>query len=701
MLNSSPNTTPGSHGEVLIGSELKKRPEKFTPILSGLRKPGIFDKVSLPSSVKFVVPKDLSKFIPKQSTKTATPFDSLPFTPIPTKKVKAFQFKPKPIETSEEIKEVKLKPTQGANVERLVNILENNPYVIDNSIMGAGKTWMAIAVIAKIKPKHVIIIYDMGVTKSVWKALSEDHNLPVRKILSYDSLASRVITEDLLTPDIFSKYGYTDFGTCKHGLLYRGKDKNSNLFYSISHLMERYIREGLVIICDEFAKIKNKETANYKSVSSIVKLICNTYKVDNKSSSRVMFLSGCPFTSAKQKVSFMRMVSIIKEPKLYRTFKKKITLLGIKDVIDYCSVIDKRKTSSIIKGVKFEKNIIESTCAHLFDSIISVSYASAAPGMGSGAVNIHCNDSYYNISKERKGDLDYSLAYLNGLVKDGVDGHPPVVDRKGVAIAVPMIEYSKVEIFCRVAREKLLENRNCKVCIMVNYIPTIRLIEIYLKDLNPLIMRGSTSLPKREDILEKFNRHDNEFSLLVSMTSVICKGSSLHDTHGDFPRICLISPNYKVADMHQASFRFHRLGTMSDSFVHYVYGKSDSKESSILRTIRRASPQMKAAVHHQNELKEDIKFPGEHDTVYEDESKEPIPYLDYKVEGCLPERVHSTPGENVVGECIRTTKLELTGKEGASIKDIDLQQLKGFSSTKKPFKSVSIQGKIPSTAKSI
>lgn len=655
--SSSQTWTPCSNVSTPSDFKMPKFVAKDCTKSSGSRvkyvSPTITPKKDDTQSVNTVEFKKFTPTIFKSNIKTTTSVD----TP-------SFVYKPPTFE------KVQLFDKQKPNVERGIKILRDKPFFIDTSIMGAGKTHMTSSIIQEMKPKHVIVIYGPGATAKTWKDVSSKYGLPVRQFISYESLASRTITENLLTETIYKRYGYSSFGTCKHGLLYRGTDKLNSLFYSITPLMEKYISEGLIFVCDEFAKIKNSNTANYKAVKSVISVICASMKANKASKSRAILLSACPFTAAKQKVSFMRMVGIITSTNLCRSNKNNIQLLGIREVIDFCNKINRDKTSDILSGVKIEKKNSADVCAALFDNIIMSSYSSAAPGMETIDVTVRCVDDYRNISPNRRKDLDYSLAYLNGLVKEGVNGHAPVVDWKGVESALPMLEYSKVEIFHRVTREKLNKDKNSKVCIMVNYIASLCLLKEYLSDFNPLIMQGLTKMSKRGEIIEKFNQPNSEHRLIICIMSVACMGINLQDSHGGFPRTCYISPNYMVANMHQASFRFHRIGTKSDSYVHFIYGKTTSKESSILRTISRASPQMKSSVVHQVAHDVNVRFPGEYDTIYEEDPLQQIPYLNYRIEGFFPTGVHSPPSNNTTGKSIHMTKFALTGKKSVTPKNM-------------------------------
>lgn len=514
---------------------------------------------------------------------------------------------------------VKLFPSQKDNVARHLEILKSSYFTSDESIMGAGKTYMTAAVIQEIKPQHVIVITPAGNIADTWKKISVEFRLPTVAVMSYEKLASR------------------KRGLASHGLLIREQDDNGKTYFTPTQYLVDMINSGLVLVCDERSKIKNPGTDNHKAVAAIVNFICSNYGSPNRCPSRCIFLSATPFDDPKQKIGFLRMIGLIRHHFLYRNEQGFFQPLGAQELREACEAIDKEETDAVFLEHTFSKGTVEEICAILCDRVITKHYSTAAPGLKIEGVSLDCKNEYYNISPQREVGLSNAVDSLHSSVRFRGNGEVDTANTNwsGITTALVHIEYNKVEVFVRKAIEDMAKYPTCKICIMLNYKVPVRLVANFLSAYRPLILEGSMKEEERARVRELFQEENLNYRVIVCNIVVASMGIDFDDKNGNFPRRMYISPGYRAMVLHQASHRIYRVSTKSNAIVRLVFGKCGRRETSILNALARRKAQMKSSVPHQLELGVQILFPGEYEEIEEDDlpGEEVVSYLDYQIEG--------------------------------------------------------------------
>ena len=115
-----------------------------------------------------------------------------------------------------------------------------------------------------------------------------------------------------------------------------------------------------------------------------------------------------------------------------------------------------------------------------------------------------------------------------------------------------MIEQLKIPTFIEEAK-KFIEEGNA-VAIFVNFTQTLQTIAQELK--TTCIIHGQQTLDDRNKAIDDFN-NDKAHVIVCNIRSGGV-GVSLHDLHGNFPRISIISPSWSAQDILQALGRVHR-----------------------------------------------------------------------------------------------------------------------------------------------
>jgi len=191
-----------------------------------------------------------------------------------------------------------------------------------------------------------------------------------------------------------------------------------------------------------------------------------------------------------------------------------------------------------------------------------------------------------------------------------------------VVRALTVIETSKIDTFHRLTRKDLDFDPFKKVVIGVNYSATIKDLATLLAEYNPLIIDGSKSVKARRTILDKFQAPTSEYRVLIGNIAVISTGIDLDDKHGDFPRVCYVSPNYNTIHIYQLGHRFLRgLDTKSDTDIYMVY--SDNRyERRMMESLMSKGQIMKSVTREQAEA--GIVFPCDYQAYVEPEEVDPV-----------------------------------------------------------------------------
>jgi hypothetical protein len=494
--------------------------------------------------------------------------------------------------------------TQHRNIANHLEHLTKWPFSIDNSLMGAGKTHMSLAVKQHLNLPHLIIVSPAGV-EATWVKAAELYNIPITYRFSYEGLTVRrgKVSNDLLirTEDA------------------SGEGENKVVIYHPTELYARMVREGVLVILDEFQKIKNASTENHRAAKCLVQQICTT-----ATTSKVLFLSASPFDDDKQVIDFLKMVNIIRSRTTYRMDYGSIVLTGAAELQAFCERLDRGRTQEVVQEHQFfpSRQILK-TCAQLYYDVLTKYLTTAAPvPQMLRTIQLDCKNGYYNMSEPRIAMLSDGIRRLHRAT--GYNSLSDEVDTKeadwgAITRSLIIIELAKIEIFARKALEFLTSDPNCKVAIMVNFKVPVAMITRILRKYNPLVLDGSIHKTKRALVVSKFQEPNTNHRVIITNIIVGSLGIDLDDTDGKYPRHLLISPGYKAMVLHQATHRVFRANTKSSAQVRFVFGKCGMEETSILNALSRRKDVMKAAVPKQLEFGEHIKFPGEYEREMEED----------------------------------------------------------------------------------
>lgn len=543
---------------------------------------------------------------------------------------------------------------QTEHVEKLSKTLSNSRFALDLSALGSGKTYCATHMCTERNIPNAVVIAPLTVL-SKWMHMQTQHGLPLLKAISYCSLRSVKCKQP------------------KHGFLLREDrvvetEENGELqrtektcFHS-TEAWRALVREGVLLIVDEIQNVKNV-SSQFLSVKEMMRDILECMDPENKS--RVLLLSGTPVDKTEQVVNLYRALNVIKTHSLghFNPHTRRCEARGFREVIRYHEQICEEPRTIPVSGSLDHAYIVASAYeAHTFDvekysrrdffaepvyrlfrDIFISTVGSRMPPVQSTNV-VHKANAFYRINDDASmrllatavARLSSSVGYDEGTNTVNILTTTPG-DRartfQQIARAMQMIETAKIPIFIRAAREALERNPNQKVAILLNYSDSIIDISKALETYDPVVIRGSTSLTKRKQALDRFQRPDNKYRLFIANLTCVSTGVDLDDKDGNFPRLGLVSPNYSTITLHQLTYRFLRADTRSDAHVHFVFGRElingkivrGLTELNVLNCLARKSKVMKEVCTAASTSDETtMLYPGEFPNWYDEDTKDAL-----------------------------------------------------------------------------
>ena len=180
--------------------------------------------------------------------------------------------------------------------------------------------------------------------------------------------------------------------------------------------------------------------------------------------------------------------------------------------------------------------------------------------------------SSMDISEEEM--LLYISEGRGGFEKDSDSEEPVVVQ---ILRARQTSEMLKVPEIVEMAQDAVAEGHS--VVLFLNFTESLREAAALL-DCN--YIDGSVKHEDRDEYIRQFQA--DETHCLVVNAATGGTGISLHDTHGDRPRLSLISPSFNAKEFAQVIGRIHRNGAKSDA-LQRVLLSSESVELKVMKII--------------------------------------------------------------------------------------------------------------------
>lgn len=515
---------------------------------------------------------------------------------------------------------LELLPQQTAHVERLLRVLDEHPYALDLSMLGAGKTYAA-SWIAMNRHRngggpafaHVVVVSPVSV-QTKWRHMQETYGVPIEHNVSYALLRSVKCRQP------------------KHGLLrrrdYQVKMRTHALLattidvdkveFAPTAKYAAMVEAGTLLILDEIQNLKNV-SAQFAAAQALIKPVAEAGRGGR---SRVLLLSGSPIDKQEQAATLFRTLNVMTHDCL-QAFNPYYGLgewRGMREIAAFCRGLDARATAAVL-GPGEHAADLRQACYDLFQGVVKPALSSAMACPAPGARVVEKNAFYAVRCRRDAALLERGIAALEsacafdrtaGTVNFAHTGGPGAMS--AVTRALLQIETAKIGTLARVARARLEGEPNLKVVVCVNYSATLRDLARALSDFRPVVLNGAVNLAGRCDVLRAFQAASGDCRLLIGNLGVCSTGIDLDDKHGGFPRFALVNPNYSSITLYQLSHRFQRMDTRSAAEVHVVYGR-DAHELRVLSALSRKGGVMKDTTPEQVEA--GVVFPGDYPQFHE------------------------------------------------------------------------------------
>ena len=452
---------------------------------------------------------------------------------------------------SEEEISKKLLSFQVAHVYQLIECLRLRNRVIDASDTGSGKTYCAIAVCNLLKLTPFIVCPKSVIAN--WKNVCDEFQIKYLGISNYESLKSgKYYTQNYEKV----KCPYMDIIPTKYTEKMKIKEEkdeeeiDSQDLSQISKLKKEapslykyiektkhdyqfYLPKDSLVIFDEAHRCKN-----WSSQTS------NLLIAMNKCDCKIMMLSA----TLTDKIDCFKPFGIVLN--FYKTLDSYRPWIRSKEIINkikYTNWTEEKKRLDIIHNAIFPN----------YGSRIKISELGNLFPSNTISANAYFLDDHLKVETLYK-EINQELDNLKKL------------EDKSKALAILIrnrqrIEMLKVTLFIDLVEEAL--ESNYSVVVFVNYIATLEYLCYHLKV--DCIIKGGQGIEERQKMIDDFQSNKKKIIIITQQSGGV--GISLHDIHGDHPRMSIISPSWAGYEMRQTLGRIYRAGSKTPAIQKIVY----------------------------------------------------------------------------------------------------------------------------------
>jgi hypothetical protein len=490
------------------------------------------------------------------------------------------------------MKDILLKESQIDHSKKLKGILGSQFYAMDLSMLGTGKTYVALDIFKYLSIKNLMVIAPLSVLNK-WDDLTEgDYNG-----ITYAGIRS------------------------KSGRIMILKDGE----YKITEYTKTLIDEGLFIVIDEFHNLKNDTAQN-----NAVKILLKEMKINPNN--KVLMLSGSPIDKKVQSLNYCYMLGITGYVPItiYDKNSQKYDSTGFDNFVRHCKRIN-LNTQSIVRGVvsyKCSKSELMVIVYELFTKIMIEFNSSSMKPFNLTTHIVKYNSHYVEDDKRVFDSSKFILTEINDILLKYIEDKKDTINTFGkMTRHLKMLELLKINIFYREVVNTILKS-DCKVIVGFNFTNSQILLGELLGSMNikSSILNGGVHKISRRDIVDKFNQDDDELRVLICNIEVISTGIDLDDKFGNRPRVVYLSPSYNTISQYQVSHRVSRLDSKSNSEINMVIMENNSElrvldalksKSMILRDNIQTGRECEYFPGHYNDRhilsRSDIKTPENYD----------------------------------------------------------------------------------------
>lgn len=442
---------------------------------------------------------------------------------------------------------VQLLDHQIDHVKKIDKILEKYNFYIDCSLMGCGKTFIALYIAQKYK-LNMIVICPKSVINT-WTTLAEEYMVNTHFIMSYQS-----------------------FRSAKHGYLSVNEDGLYNYTQKLSDIMQ----QRTLVVFDEVQNVKN-DSKQSKACIQLAKCA-----LQHNNHTKLACLSATPFDKKDLCINLLYLLQIVKQRNVivYDKEERIYYTEGFVELLDYCRAIDPEITMRYNNITNWNYNLRKRVNNAAYELFIKVLRPNTISSMKPFIIPFDYDRSNFYAKVPHNIDIEIKVILSNLRINIG----KLLAEKKNINIGdimsaitkcIKKIEMIKAEhVIHRLVDEELVEN-NKKIVIFANYYDTIYKLKEFFP--NALQLTGDMSIKQRINVINKFQMNNNDYRVLIGNIKVGGTGVNLHDIFGNFPRSMYIIPSYSILDIQQATGRIYRAGTMSKCNAKIIYTKNNEQ----------------------------------------------------------------------------------------------------------------------------
>lgn len=422
-----------------------------------------------------------------------------------------------------------LRPWQVDSVSKIIGAINRWGCAIDGSDVGVGKTYVACAVARELDMKMVVVC--PKAVMEAWKRVINKHFKMKDKlvdIINYEQLRIGK-RESNVASFVTNRKTHRDKFTWK-------------------------ITKDTLIIWDESQKLKNWKTKNSKTCVEAMK---QGYKM--------LF---CSATNATNPLELRTVGTALK------LFK------GANNYYQWCyehGVSKGRWGLEFTEDMTIRKKVLKKLHQDIFVNRGIRLSRDTIPNFPESELIAECyNMDEQDVDKINKfhSEMESELKRLRNIVKRDKASELTAIIRER-----QKTELIKVPLLVDMVEEGL--ESGMSVVVFVNFTETLNALSQRLN--TKCIFDGKTTDLIRQQNVDNF-QDDKERVILVNIQSG-GSGLNLHDLHGNYPRLSLISPSYSAVLMRQATGRIWRDDAKSKSIQKIVF-VSGTAEEDVCDTVK-------------------------------------------------------------------------------------------------------------------
>jgi hypothetical protein len=230
------------------------------------------------------------------------------------------------------IKQIEILNHQTEHYALTCKILRNNPYMLDLSRPGGGKTYNALKYAQTHRFDYTYSVCPATVRDKKWLPTINEYGPTDVKVMSYQEICSKTMVQP------------------KHGLLQRddftelqdeGRREIKIVQFEITEKFRTMLNSpnGVLFVFDEIQYVKKEDNAATRACRAIMTAIVESAVAGKPN--RFICMSGTPIDEESQFVTFFRNIGVQRSNQLftYNPHTHTNTATGYKDIIDYCGKI--------------------------------------------------------------------------------------------------------------------------------------------------------------------------------------------------------------------------------------------------------------------------------------------------------------------------------------------------------------------------